>query len=60
MTEPRTASECDACGVTDTLPRHHVMVPTADGPAIVSRHIACCAENGCPDGSCPPQAAASD
>lgn len=48
--EPRAASACDDCGVTDDLPRHHVAVPPR--LQVISRHFACCARAGCPDGSC--------
>lgn len=56
MDQPRAESACDACGVTDSLPRHHVMIadPEAlpDGLRVISRHFACCEKAGCPDGSC--------
>lgn len=49
MDKPRVASACDDCGVTDDLPRHHV---AGEGLLVISRHFACCARAGCPDGSC--------
>lgn len=49
----RAQRECDECHVTDDLGHHQVAVPDADGSLIVeSRHFACCAKAGCPDGSC--------
>jgi hypothetical protein len=56
MDQPRAKSACDDCGVTDDLPRHHVMIgdPEAlpDGLRVESRHFRCCADRGCPDGTC--------
>lgn len=49
-------TQCDECGVTDLLPKHHVVItdPAAPPDALcaVSRHFYCCAGSGCPDGSC--------
>lgn len=56
MSELRTPVRCDACGAEDTLPRHHVAVGNAFSPegglTVVSRHFHCCAQAGCPDGTC--------
>jgi hypothetical protein len=42
--------------MVDDLPRHHVMIgdPEAlpDGLRVVSKHFRCCADAGCPDGTC--------
>jgi hypothetical protein len=64
MDQPRAESACDSCGMVDAEPRHHLAVPdplavpVAD-PAqvqptwtVISKHFACCAGDGCPDGSC--------
>jgi hypothetical protein len=54
--EPRADSACDACGVVDDLPRHHVVVfdqnAPPDGLRVDSRHFECCLDLGCPDQSC--------
>lgn len=54
--ESRVESACDACGVVDDLPRHHITVldpySPPDGLKTVSRHFECCLEAGCPDQSC--------
>jgi hypothetical protein len=49
----RALRECDECHEVDDLGHHQVVVPGDDGSMVVaSRHFRCCAENGCPDGSC--------
>lgn len=49
----RALRECDHCHVVDTLGHHQVAVPEEGrGLVVTSRHFACCAANGCPDGSC--------
>lgn len=50
--EPRAQRECDECRQIDDLPHHQVVVPEDGGLAVYSRHFACCARRGCPDGSC--------
>jgi hypothetical protein len=50
--QPRALRECDQCHVVDDLGHHQVVVPADGGLRMVSRHFACCADNGCPDGSC--------
>lgn len=40
---------CDVCQTTDDHPRHIHANP--DGSTF-TRHLDCCAEAGCPDGSC--------
>jgi hypothetical protein len=56
MDEPRAESACDSCGAIDSEPRHHIAYPdpgsAEGGMAVISRHFACCAADGCPDGSC--------
>lgn len=51
---PRAERECDRCHVVDTEGHHQVVVPAEDGSGLVmvSQHFKCCADNGCPDGSC--------
>jgi hypothetical protein len=45
--------ECDDCHEVDELPHHQVVVAGDDGELVVeSRHFACCAAAGCPDGTC--------
>lgn len=45
--------ECDDCHEVDELPHHQLVVPDDSGGMIVeSRHFACCAAAGCPDGTC--------
>jgi hypothetical protein len=45
----RVTQWCHACSQADTHPRHHHY----DGAGrLVSKHIDCCARQGCPDGSC--------
>lgn len=40
---------CDACRVTDDLPRHkHVDFDPTRGHVEMSLHFSCCAERGCP------------
>lgn len=49
----RVLRECDACHQVDDAGHHQVAVPDASGALVVeSRHFACCAAAGCPDGSC--------
>lgn len=49
----RALRECDECHEVDDLGHHQVVVPGDDGSMVVSsRHFKCCAEAGCPDGSC--------
>lgn len=48
----RALRECDHCHAVDTLGHHQVVVPEETGLHVYSRHFACCAANGCPDGSC--------
>lgn len=49
----RAQRECDECHETDDLGHHQVVVPGDDGGLMmISRHFACCAALGCPDGSC--------
>lgn len=49
----RVLRECDECHQVDDLGHHQVVVPDASGAlAVASRHFACCAQTGCPDGSC--------
>jgi hypothetical protein len=50
--QPRAQRECDGCHKVDDLPHHQVVVPGPAGLVMESRHFACCAEAGCPDGSC--------
>jgi hypothetical protein len=42
---PRVASKCDACGVTDDLPRDHSV--SVGGGEQRSLHFRCCADEGC-------------
>lgn len=49
----RALRECDECHGIDDLGHHQVVTPGPDGSmAVASRHFACCAGSGCPDGSC--------
>lgn len=48
----RALRECDHCHQVDDLGHHQVVVPGDGGLQVVSGHFACCARNGCPDGSC--------
>lgn len=49
----RALRECDGCHQVDDLGHHQVVVAAADGSLeVASRHFACCARDGCPDGSC--------
>lgn len=50
--EGRTLRECEHCHVVDDKGHHQVAVPGDGGLVVVSRHFKCCAEVGCPDGSC--------
>jgi len=45
----RPVRSCDICGITDTDPRH--VTALADGSTMM-RHMDCCREAGCPDGTC--------
>lgn len=49
MEETRTMMWCEACRQADTDPRHHVL--TAEGK-LVTQHMDCCRDAGCPDNSC--------
>lgn len=40
---------CDVCTQADDHPRHVVALP--DGTA-QTRHLDCCRDSGCPDGTC--------
>jgi hypothetical protein len=49
----RALRECEECRQVDDLGHHQVVVPDASGNlAVTSRHFRCCAQAGCPDGSC--------
>jgi hypothetical protein len=48
----RAQRECDDCHQVDDLPHHQVVVPEDGGLKMYSRHMACCAARGCPDGTC--------
>lgn len=48
--EGRTLRECEHCHVVDDKGHHMATVPPT--MTVISRHFKCCAENGCPDGSC--------
>ena len=50
--QQRAQRECEACHQVDDLPHHQVAVPGDGGLVVESRHFACCARAGCPDGSC--------
>jgi hypothetical protein len=47
---------CDVCGQVDDHPRHIVHVeekhPITGQDLSLMRHMDCCAQAGCPDGSC--------
>lgn len=47
--DERVQMWCSACRQADTAPRHHVLA--ADG-SLVSKHMDCCRDSGCPDASC--------
>ena len=47
--EERPTRSCDLCGIEDTDPRH--VIALEDGGTLM-RHMDCCREAGCPDGSC--------
>ena len=50
---PRALRECDECRQVDDLGHHQAVVAGDNGGlTVVSRHFACCAQAGCPDGSC--------
>ena len=50
--EGRTMRECEECHQVDDLGHHQVGVAGEGGIEVTSRHFACCARVGCPDGSC--------
>jgi hypothetical protein len=47
-TDERPVRGCDICRIADTDPRHVVDI----GDSNQVRHLDCCREAGCPDGSC--------
>lgn len=47
--ENRPLRSCDICGVEDDHPRH---VYATDDGGTQMRHMDCCREAGCPDGTC--------
>ena len=49
MEAERPVRGCDICGISDDHPRH--VIGTADGGTLM-RHMDCCREAGCPDGTC--------
>jgi hypothetical protein len=51
VTQPdeRPVRGCDVCGLEDADPRHVVGM---DDGTDQTRHLQCCAQVGCPDGSC--------
>jgi hypothetical protein len=49
MADERPIRSCDLCGGEDDHPRH--VTALADGGTLM-RHMDCCREAGCPDGSC--------
>jgi len=49
MAEERPIRSCDLCGGEDNHPRH--VIALADG-GTHTRHMDCCREAGCPDGTC--------
>lgn len=57
--QERAQRECDECHVVDDLGHHQVVTQDEDGLRMVSRHFACCADSGCPDGSCAAQTGAT-
>lgn len=50
--QQRAQRECDECHVVDDLGHHQVVIQGEDGLRMISRHLACCAASGCPDGTC--------
>jgi hypothetical protein len=46
----RTLQWAHCCRTADDHPRHHHY---DDNGVLMSKHIDCCAKDGCPDGSCP-------
>lgn len=48
------ARRCDVCDETDELPRHihDLSTPNDIGDLTQVRHIHCCAQAGCPSGTC--------
>jgi len=66
MSGAATIRECDVCHCSDDGPMHVAGVMMGVDPSLgFQRHFACCAQVGCPDGSCEeivsqhPEAAAS-
>ena len=49
MAQERTVRDCDICGQEDTDPRHVVAM---DDGSMQTRHMQCCRDAGCPDGTC--------
>jgi hypothetical protein len=49
LSAERVTQWCDVCRQADTDPRHHVA--TAEG-TVITRHMDCCRNSGCPDLSC--------
>lgn len=52
MSESRVVRGCDRCGQVDDHPRHSAMIMQGDQLQELVRHMDCCSEAGCPDGSC--------
>lgn len=48
----RVLRECDECHQVDDLGHHLVVIGGPAGLVPESRHFACCARRGCPDGTC--------
>jgi hypothetical protein len=48
----RVERECEGCHEVDTEGHHQIVVPADQGLEMISRHFRCCAQAGCPDGSC--------
>lgn len=49
MADDRPVRPCDVCGQEDTAPRHQHQ--NNDGSNQI-RHLDCCRDAGCPDGTC--------
>ena len=49
MAGERPVRFCDICGQEDDHPRH---VIAQENGTVSMRHMDCCREAGCPDGSC--------
>jgi hypothetical protein len=47
--QERPVRDCDVCGISDTDPRHVVGL---DDGGTQTRHMDCCRDEGCPDGTC--------